>query len=282
MQRWQSGIGVNEAGAHNQPLNGSEYQPADMIISWRRTRCRVPMIAAVISEGGYRFARARSVLERAGFSVVHMPAVFDNTPEGSSCKGFNGLRLAMRNAWRMILATNTSMAVFEDDVVLHADLPGSERPTESERRYALKMAVCRFLSDSVENNADLGYFGFLHTRHVRWGTHAIWTTPKAAKLLLKDTAKCYRRVNDGTDNNVVKACRGTSDSSRPRLRCVYALVPGQSLLKMGGRHGFYGLFVQDRVNISAYLHTKENVPRDLTQVLPKSVWRRDANAEHAR
>ena len=254
-----------------------------LVVSWRRNRfgrqCRVPLVAAVISEGGYRFDRARKILQRVGFQhVLHMPAVFSDRMKTreSPCKGFNGLRLASRNVWSLIVATNTSMAVFEDDVALHEHLPDSQRDTAVATSIAIAMGICRFIVDSVEpHRADLAYLGYLNTRYVQWGTHALWTSPKAAKLLLRSTTKCYTHAGEGTDNNVVKACRASAEGSAPKLRCSYAYVPGQTAQLMGGRHGFYGFFAQDRRNVSAYLHSKENRPSRLTDVVPKSVWQRD-------
>ena len=72
--------------------------------------------ALVVSEGGERYERARSVLATIGFRAVQLPAVF--VPSTTKCQGTNGHRLAMRNAWAMIAMANVSMGIFEDDVRL--------------------------------------------------------------------------------------------------------------------------------------------------------------------
>ena len=60
--------------------------------------------------------RAASVLRLHGFSVRWSPAVFVEGINASACRGFNGHRMAMRRAWKLIVEANRSMAVFEDDV----------------------------------------------------------------------------------------------------------------------------------------------------------------------
>ena len=221
------------------------------------------MLAAVISEGGSRFARARKVLEHAGFRVIHLPAVFANTRNSGvagHCKGFNGLRLATRNAWSLIASTNTSMAIVEDDIALHKKIA-------TQSSASVTRQLCRYLRLSREAGFTLAYLGQLQAgRYVRWGTHAIWTTPAAARLLLSETTQCYTKVDEGTDTTVVGACRSG------RLTCRYAWLDFQTGQSFGGRHGFFGFFVQDRLNVSSYLHTKTNKPTRLKDVVPKGVW----------
>ena len=72
--------------------------------------------AIVVSSHARRYHRAASVLRLHGFSVRWSPAVFVEGINASACRGFNGHRMAMRRAWKIIVEANRSMAVFEDDV----------------------------------------------------------------------------------------------------------------------------------------------------------------------
>lgn len=76
---------------------------------------RAALPALIVSATERRFARAAAIARRLGFEAQRTPAVFVNGT--SDCQGTNGHRLAMRGAWQRIVATQTAMAVFEDDIV---------------------------------------------------------------------------------------------------------------------------------------------------------------------
>jgi hypothetical protein len=227
---------------------------------WDQSSCSnaTRLLGAVISQGGSRFARARAVLHRAGFEALHFPAVFV-TPR-SPCEGYNGLRVASRNVWKTIARTNTSMAVFEDDIILHS----SFARWDPER---VAQHICTYIR-STAPSADVIYLGHLDAGNVKWGTHAMWISPAAARVILANTADCYTIRGDGTDSHVVAACRTRF------LTCRYAHPKYQKPEFLGGaKHGFRGYFIQDRVNVSSYLHSaKGNAGHSPHAVKPKSVW----------
>lgn len=82
----------------------------DSIGSQRRRRT-----ALVISASFNRFLRVSRLLSALNFTAIHIPAEFvDNS---KVCQGFNGHRVAFRNAFRMIVAADEPMGIFEDDIV---------------------------------------------------------------------------------------------------------------------------------------------------------------------
>ena len=213
-----------------------------------RPQCSEKLVCIVISEGGARLARVKPILERAGCTVLHFPAIFARPPP--PCKGYEGLRLAMRNAWTSIVATGVSAAVFEDDVALH-------RRFEGQSDMKLSKSLCSYIARSRARGADVAYLGHLSSGNVKWGCHALWITPYAAEYLLNDTRACYMEAKDSQDSNVVTACR------RQKLACAYTGEYGSDLRfqkghNMGGRDNFYGYFVQDRINVVSYLHSRTN------------------------
>ena len=196
------------------------------------------------------------MLQNSGFEVLHFPAVFVK-PE-PPCKGYEGLRLAARNVLRTILYTNTSMAIMEDDLALH-------RRYKARSREAIGNQICRFVEESRERGADVAYLGYLVGDHVKWGTHALWVTPNAAQYLLRDTARCFQKEGDSTDSSFVGACR------KRHLACTYATEPFQKEHHSGGRHGFLGFFIQDRLKVRSYLHSPNNAAINHAQVAQKAL-----------
>ena len=218
------------------------------------------LLGAVISEGGRRFARARSVLQFAGFETLHFPAVFVNPKP--PCVGYEGLRLASRNVWATIASSNTSMVVFEDDIILHKSFA-------SQNSHEVTSAICTYIKAAHASGADLVYLGHLEAGNVKWGTHALWITPFAARFLLENTRECYTvSRGDGVDSQVVAGCR------QKRLACLYAQPRKQRPMRFGAKHGFQGFFAQDRVNVSSYLHSKGDKGKDMHSIRQKSVWAR--------
>ena len=219
------------------------------------------LLSAIITEGGSRFARARALVESLGFEALHFPAVF--VKPRPPCVGFEGLRLASRNVWRAILATNTSMVVFEDDVILHAYYKQQLYPDVAND-------ICRHVKYAQEAGKDLVYLGYIGEGNVRWGTHAMWITPFAAKFLLANTASCYTKVKgDGVDSQVVAGCR------QKNMRCWYAKPKDQKpVMGASKRHGGgFAFFIQDRVSISSYLHSgSNNAMTDQNAIKRKPVW----------
>ena len=78
-----------------------------------------PMPALIVSASAERYAAAARLVSASGFAPRRTPAVFVN--QSGTCRGTNGHRLAMRHAFRTIVAANVSMAIFEDDVQLAAN-----------------------------------------------------------------------------------------------------------------------------------------------------------------
>ena len=58
---------------------------------------------------------------------------------GRDCdrNGFNGVRTAHRNAWQLIQMANTSMAVFEDDVVATTGVDVLVRAAQAQATHRL-------------------------------------------------------------------------------------------------------------------------------------------------
>lgn len=287
---------VNAAATHRKKWNPARFGPASPTffgnkskgtarfapMTMRRgyellsTRCTSnKLLGAVVSEGGSRFARARSVLQHAGFKVVHMPAVF--AQPRPPCKGYEGLRLAMRNVWELIVATNQSMAVFEDDVAIHEMFTANGEPRDTSRashaheKYSLSDQICGFLAMSRERAADVTYLGYLSTStEVKWGCHALWLTPRAARFLLEHSNRCFTHDGDSQDSTIVAACR------KNYLACNYAKPKHQKPQQShsGGQHPhrFWGYFVQDRQGVESYLHAARKNKAQLDTVQPKRVW----------
>jgi len=232
--------------------------PAARSSSWGNvTAPPEKLVGIVISEGGSRFARVKAVLEHAGFIVLHFPAIF--VRPRPPCKGYEGLRLAMRNAWRTIVEMKTSVTVFEDDVVIH-------KMFDTHSQQSILREISSFKADSRARGAEVAYLGYMTTGLVKWGCHALWITPQAAEYLLNDTRTCYTMKGDSQDSNIVSACR------RRHLACTYAHPRMQQAMHFGGRASSFGYFVQDRLDVASYLHAAENNAEKSASVRLKGVW----------
>ena len=93
--------------------------------------------AIVVSASTERFRRAARLLGTLGFHAEHSPAVFFNAT--AECQGFNGHRLAMRQAWSRIAEGRQPAAVFEDDVMVPAHGVSNRSALRGElREYIIK------------------------------------------------------------------------------------------------------------------------------------------------
>ena len=155
--------------------------------------------------------------------------------------------------------------MFEDDIILHRQYSeGVKQGSCSESCVGTE--ICGFIADSQAQGAHVAYLGHLDSGRIKWGTHALWITPYGARFLLQNTAQCYTRPGDGTDSTVVSGCR------KMHIACAYARPRRQKPQHFGGRHGFLGYFVQDRVNVSSYLHTGKGRGKQVATVASKDVW----------
>ena len=85
-----------------------------------------PWPALIISSSLERYARAMVAARTLGFTSVHLAAAYPPTNvsaawvqvSGKDCArdGYNGVRAAHRNAWRLVAHANVPMAVLEDDI----------------------------------------------------------------------------------------------------------------------------------------------------------------------
>jgi hypothetical protein len=243
-------------------------------------------IGFIISEGGWRYERARRVIEEVGFRALHLPAVFvRRTPD---CQGNNGVLSAMRNAWRIIAFANQSAAIFEDDIALPVGHSADE----------VRGFVQNFISHN-DRNIGLGFLGWMESRG-GIGTHAIWHSPDAARYLLEhSTGDCFlKKLGEGPDYPLYRyACRpavartcvpyrdcifnethpfyiarhGEEIEAReipapPSWRCKFPMsFRWRGANQMAIYRGFFG---QDRTNTSAYLH-KANLRAIEAQPVPK-------------
>ena len=251
--------------------------------------------ALVISEGGERYDRARAVLALIGFRAVQLPAIF--VPSTPKCQGTNGHRLAMRNAWAMIVMANVSMGIFEDDVRFRSPCHPECFPLSYHAECALGADCCTLLrsADSAASScnraigahqraslllagarvcrrriswAPPGPFRALHQpcdavrldqRPFSRRAHsvgvppllqAMWTTPRGAEFLLRNTEQCIATRGISIDTFMWEAC------SSKRLRCSYP-SGHHGPTEAGGRY-IVGFFHQDRKNVMSYLHRDSN------------------------
>ena len=180
-----------------------------------------PRIGLVISVGGSRFDRVQQLLEQLGITAVQLPAVF--VQNSKTCQGSNGVRRAKRNAWSLIAASNVSMGLFEDDIVLTR----AHREHISTTRVRLDEAI-------KEHETRHGDLTFLEDGATLWWRGAaVWHSPRAARALLNLTAECNQKRAEGVDRHHSLVC-STMDCKRVR-----------------------GLFVQNR-SIPSYLHNRKN------------------------
>ena len=111
-----------------------------------------PLPALIVSATTERYARAASIVRRHGFGPRLTPAVFVNESD-PNCLGTNGHRLAMRKAYREIVRTNRSTAVFEDDV-----MPAATGSISSSLAAQIRAHIERH-----ENSSDILYL-YTHPR----------------------------------------------------------------------------------------------------------------------
>ena len=177
--------------------------------------------SVIVSETRERFQRARDKLPRVFSPVVHTPAVFlkGNT---SVCRGVEGHRIAMRNAW-LIATLLPWTCIFEDDIL----------------RTAIQLPQ---MPQLLNPGLDIIYLGNLATLRGRvdvndfFTTHAQCVSKRGAMRLLNITNKCIPKARCTVDFWMMKACRDG------RLACRSGL----------------NLFTQDRINVKPYLHDAKN------------------------
>lgn len=182
----------------------------------------MPTRALVVSASSTRYEHVASSLTELGLIVSHSPAVFVNaTPQ---CRGFNGHRLAMRKAWRKIVAENESMAIFEDDVV----------PANTVDPTTLSVELNAYIAANSPTHdvlwlGGMGRFGrcFQPGKGARGVTdrciptkingrpasnslytdHAKYITPRGARMLLACTGRCIEPVGWAIDSIVRHLCK---------------------------------------------------------------------------
>ena len=177
--------------------------------------------ALVVSANLSRYERVERSLTALGFLVRPLPAVFVNaTPQ---CRGFNGHRLAMRKAWRQIVAANQSMAILEDDVV-----PASTVATATLSKELHAYIAAHSRSYDVLWLGGIGRFGrcfkpgkgasgvtdrCIPTKiagrpasNSLYTDHAKYITPRGAQMLLACTGRCIEPVGWAIDSIVRHLC----------------------------------------------------------------------------
>ena len=148
-----------------------------------------PWPALILSSSLERFARAAAVANALGFRSTHLAAAFpppsespawDRVTGGCPRDGYNGVRASHRNAWGLIDAANTSMAVFEDDI-------GAIATNASQVRD--------FLAEATHGRYDVAFLNEVCPLDRGGGAFlsqaALWLTPFAARRLLKATRGCF-------------------------------------------------------------------------------------------
>jgi hypothetical protein len=173
-------------------------------------------VALVVSDTVTRFRRVRQLLVKFGLIAVHLPAVFVNST--ASCRGTNGHRLAMRNAWNLVYHSNVSMGVFEDDV---APIHGAS--------VQLFKRACKA---HAQNGNGIT---FVENAPGWYRNAAMLISPRGAYYLLKSSTSCLRKRGVGVDS--------------AHHNQVCAMVRCQR---------FKGIFYQDRQNVKPYLHDANN------------------------
>lgn len=165
-----------------------------------------------------RFQRARNQLPQQIFApVIHFPSVF-LSPD-SVCKGTEGHRHAMRNAWSLASTMNFT-CIFEDDI-LRNKLP---------------------LPDIRKYKYDLIFLGNLETLNNRYKSndyytnHAQCMTRKGAQQLLSLTRDCLTKKGRGVDELIRNACKSK------HIKCIDTI------------HAY----TQDRLHVKSYLHDSKN------------------------
>lgn len=185
------------------------------------------LVALVISSDLQRFERARDVLQARHFGpVIQMPAIWYKE-KSRTCRGTEGHRMAMRNAWRAV-ETMRRACVFEDDIV-----------SDERNQYVVSYVDATMASKTV----DVLFLGDIDwdvrkpdKHHDFWTNHAQCISSDGARKLLNITAQCLPHRGLGVDTVIKRACE------RNELRCV-------------SQKRFFG---QDRHNVTPYLHDASN------------------------
>ena len=200
--------------------------------------------ALIVSSSDERFQHAAVRLGAHGFSPIsHVPAVYVNAT--NRCRGTEGHRLAMRSAFRIIVDTNTSMAVFEDDAepasmgrhlnaaVLAAKIQafirhhapsndvlwlggmgrvGMCKPNEHDR-IGLPCAPIQIPFNSHYHPKVFGWNSYTARRFARieasssfFTDHAKWISPRGAAIMLGCTSKCLESPGSGIDSIEKSIC----------------------------------------------------------------------------
>ena len=190
-----------------------------------------PWPALIISGSLERYARAMLAARELGFTSVHVAAAYppDKNASGAwrqvagpcALDGYNGMRTAHRNAWRLLDLANVPMAVLEDDIIPIATSVDT---------------VWAFLNRSV--GYDVAFLNEVCGRTPWLSTAALWITPRAARQFLASTARCFPSAGPMKDID-----HWTSKECFKRLRCLSA----PSTVKARWRDLFgCGLFAQGR------------------------------------
>ena len=192
--------------------------------------------AIVVSSHARRYHRAASVLRLHGFSVRWSPAVFVEGINASACRGFNGHRMAMRRAWKIIVEANRSMAVFEDDVS-PAENSEAASLTSEMHAFILKYqqqhdvlwlgGLARIGACSTANPFGNGCYptrlslpggrGSIDASATFFTDHAKWFTVGGASMALRCSEFCIEQAGWGTDGIFKAACAREEGKEPPHL-----------------------------------------------------------------
>ena len=225
----------------------------------------------IVSASVARFRRTAHIVAHAGFQPVRMPAIFVR-PNESSCKGQEGHRRAMRNAWAHINTSGRRMCVFEDDIVPYPEGPSLLKRLRVHnyadylRRFP-QHGLCggaRYVNQALDANIRLDVLFISGAGY--WRNHAQCITPEGAATLLEFTRDCHGkyalRDRESVDIPMYCAClRGerawrrraclSGNASSPLQRKLCARSHERDWLNcLRGET----LFVQDRMNLKSYLH----------------------------
>ena len=180
------------------------------------------LLALIISETYDRFKRATGALNGSKFNeVVHMPAIF--IPKHAHCKGTEGHRMAIRNAWKIARFVPFT-CIFEDDIAPISPLENLHKYIKSQ----LPLNDILFLGN---------YKTVFHWNKTDYLTnHAQCISRQGADKLLKLTSNCLVRSGVSVDVFIDKQCKNG------KLNCL-----------MQNEY-----FTQDRKNIKSYIHSIDN------------------------
>ena len=169
----------------------------------QREPCKVAKVAAAAAEPALIITSSASCYERARrqanatqLTAERISAVFSTEEGASSCRDtptqrtYDATAAAHRAAWRVILQSNTSMAILEEDAEALVDAAD------------MRAAIDR----SLEEQCDLAYLGISGDFY---GSFAYWATPRAAEYLLRVATK--PRCNPHKPDYAMRfACLGPS------------------------------------------------------------------------